>query len=161
MNIHGEDPFLCKDCQKLGYCRVRSIERAIEQRLMYERGTMQSPILSADPEPVPTFREFVSVHRPDLSRLLPHQEEARPEAGASKGPSLGALRAMIAARKAPAPAEEPTKATKDSPVSIPATWPKTPSIQAPRFYRDLRRYPQYSMDRQVSATNEIQSCAAG
>ncbi len=107
MNRHMEDPFLCNDCQKLGYCRVRAIQSAIERRLMYERSTMESPILSPDPEPVPTFSEFVAVHRPDLSRLLPSRAETSPDTGAAKTPTLAELRARIAARKLTSTASKP------------------------------------------------------
>lgn len=99
MNRHTEDPFLCNDCQKLGYCRVKAIQAAMDQFHMRQHSTMESPILSDDPEPTPTFREFVAVHRPDLSRLLPRHVDTSFETNAAKKPTLAELRARIAARK--------------------------------------------------------------
>jgi hypothetical protein len=108
MSRFSEDPFLCKDCQKLGYCRLRAMQAEAERRAMQEKSaelnfrrqtSFQFPMLSADPEPMPTLREFVAVHRPDLSKHLPKPAEAETGINASKRPSLAELRARIAARK--------------------------------------------------------------
>jgi hypothetical protein len=99
MSTFTEAPFLCNDCQKLGYCRRRAMQAAMDKFTMRRQSTMESPILSDDPEPVPTFREFVAVHRPDLARMLPRHEDAHAGDSAAKKPTLAELRAKIAARK--------------------------------------------------------------
>jgi hypothetical protein len=108
MNRYTEDPFLCKDCQKLGYCRLRAMQAEAKRRAMMEKSaelnfrrqtSFQFPMLSADPEPMPTFREFVAVHRPDLSKHLSQPATTQSSTSLDKRPSLGELRASIAARK--------------------------------------------------------------
>jgi hypothetical protein len=99
MSKFSKDPFLCNDCQKLGYCRVRAKQAAMDAFTMRRQSTLESPILSDDPEPVPSFREYVAVHRPDLAKMLPKQDDAPAEDSAAKKPTLAELRARIAARK--------------------------------------------------------------
>jgi hypothetical protein len=75
--------------------------RAAELLEWQRQTSFQSPMLSADPEPKPSFREFVAVHRPDLSKYLPRLDNAKADLKSASTPSLAELRARIAARKLP------------------------------------------------------------
>jgi citrate synthase len=118
MNRFSEDPNLCSACQKLGYCAVKAMQAEAAQRKAMEAAehfqwqqqtSFQSPMLSADPEPMPSFREFVAVHRPDLSKFLPREANGESARTPEARPSLAALRARIAARKSPAIPETPVQ----------------------------------------------------
>jgi hypothetical protein len=179
MSRFSEDPFLCKDCQKLGYCRLRAMQAEAERRAMQEKSaelnfrrqtSFQYPMLSADPEPMPTFREFVAVHRPDLSKHLPQPANTQPSTALDKRPSLGELRARIAERRLSAAPESPSPKQvhppepEPMPASVqpfelelavaPLALPKKRSSARPRssnlrFSIDLRRYPHHSIDKRI------------
>jgi hypothetical protein len=186
MNRFSEDPFLCKDCQKLGYCRLRAMQAEAERRAMQEKSaelnfrrqtSFQYPMLSADLEPMPTFREFVAVHRPDLSKHLPSTGDTASGDSAAKRPSLAELRASIAARKLLAntegPKQEQALPIEQVDVTEQAAAPGAPSMPAlvatpasapvrllkrstarqrsrnMRFSIDLRRFPHHSIDKRI------------
>lgn len=189
MHHFPEDPFLCNDCQQVGYCKRRATQAKESQPYsmyaavgfgMKQHSSFDAPILSDDPEPMSTFREFVAVHRPDLSKHLPKPSETEGGITSGKPPSLGELRAKIAARKisasqeAPIQVIEPRSQKEQAPIalampenaatpeSIPVTLPKLskkpPLYAAPRVRTDLRRFGekpathQHYVSKQVSST---------
>ena len=116
MASFNEDPFLCDKCQSLGYCRVRAIQRQVDRLWSAQSQVGPTHMRQPNAGPVITLRQFVAEHHPELSRLLPRPADASTDSSPAKRPTLGELRAIIAARKA--------NALPENPVAVEATAPE-------------------------------------